>query len=69
MNLPPAAVKLGEVPKDEVLDEIRMLESMLVRILERGSSVLRAEPDWPTLNRWMIRAHSRHWRTELDWRS
>lgn len=63
------AVKSGEVPRAEVLDEIRQYELDLFHLLDERGGPLPLRPDVATVSAWMVRAHARYWQTYVDWRS
>lgn len=62
-------VKAGNVGRGEVLDEIRSYEARLKLLLDAGVGPLRETPDVGAVSAWVVRAHARHWRTHLAWRS
>ncbi|MGL5852288.1 MAG: nucleotidyltransferase domain-containing protein [Phycicoccus sp.] len=58
------AVKRGEVGFDEALRLVDRTRARLASLLERGETVLPAEPGREEVDRWMVTAHQRHWRSE-----
>jgi hypothetical protein len=54
-------VKRGEVGFSAALRRVDAVRAKLSDAVNGGSSVLRAEPDWDSVNDWMIHAHEWHW--------
>lgn len=55
------AVKRGEVPRDEVSDEIGRLEASVRELLDSGRTPLPPTADFATINAWAVSAQRRHW--------
>lgn len=55
------AVKSGQVPQPEVLDEIAEVARSIEARLGAGETPLPAQPDWERIGRWSVEAHRRHW--------
>lgn len=55
-------VKRGEVPRDQVSDEITQIaKTIRYDILEAGKSPLPEQPDWDTINAFLLGAHAEAW--------
>lgn len=55
-------VKRGEVDQAEALRRIDAVREELAAAIESGRSPLRAEPDMPHINEWLVAMHEMHWR-------
>lgn len=55
------AVKRGEVPRDEVSNEIAHLEVRVRDLLDTGHTPLPETADYPTITAWAVHAQRRHW--------
>jgi hypothetical protein len=56
------AVKRGEVPRDEVSEQIFDLENDVRGILDRNESPLPEHPDLDVVSDWSVSAQRRHWK-------
>lgn len=72
LPLPPAqrervlAVKRGEVPREEVSEQIRDIERDVRRLLETGETPLPVHADARVISEWAIGAQRRHWGWTTD---
>ena len=55
------AVKRGEVPREEVSEEIDGIEAAIRDLLDRGACAVPLHPDRPAIEKWSIDAHRRTW--------
>lgn len=55
------SVKRGEVPRDEVSDEIESLKVETRALLDSGNTALPPRVNTEAINGWSVDAHHRHW--------
>lgn len=55
------AVKRGEVPRDEVSDQITVIERDIRERLDTGATPLPERADLQRISAWSVDAQRRHW--------